>query len=75
MVNIEFLGPLPNEKYVFAKLVSGQYVHPRKKISNNGSPFKSKEINNCFSKDAIIYHWYMQVHIDRRTKANLILVP
>ena len=48
--------------------------HGKYRIS--GTTFDhSKEINNCFSKDAIIYHWYMQVHIDRRTKANLILVP
>ena len=81
-LNIDFLGPLPNGKYVFAimdqrsrfpfaaftastsaknfikvfHVVFRQYGYPRKIISENGSPFKSKEIKDYFSKHAIIHH-------------------
>ena len=80
-LNVDFLGPLPNGKYVFAimdqrsrfpfaavtasisaknlievfHVIFGQYGYPRKIISDNGPPFKSKEIKDYFSKHAIIH--------------------
>ena len=81
-LNVDFIGPIPNRKYVFAimdqrsrfsfaavtastsaknlikvfHVIFGQYGYPQKIISDNGPPFKSKEINNYFSKRAIIHH-------------------
>ena len=81
-LNVDFLGPLSNGKYVFAiidqqftfpfaavtprfsaknlikvfHVIFGQYGYPRKLFSDNVRPFKSKEINDYFSKDAIIHH-------------------
>ena len=37
-------------------VIFGQYGYPRKIISDNGPPFKSKEIKDYFSKHAIIHH-------------------
>ena len=81
-LNVDFLGPLPNGKYVFAimdqrsrfpfaavtastsakniikvfRVIFGQYGYPRKIISDNGPPFKLKEIKDYFSKHAIIHY-------------------
>ena len=81
-LNVDFLGPLPNGKYVFAimdqrsrfpfaavtastsakniikvfHVIFGQYGYPRKIISDNGPPFKLKEIKDYFSKHAIIHY-------------------
>ena len=81
-LNVDFLGPLPNGKCIFAimdqrsrfqfadvtastsaknlikvfHVIFGQYGYPRKIISDNGPPFKSKEIKDYFSKHAIIHH-------------------
>ena len=82
-LNVDFLGPLPNGKYVFAimdqrsrfpfaavtastsaknlikvfHVIFGQYRYPRKIISDNEPPFKSKEIKDYFSKHAIVHQW------------------
>ena len=81
-LNRNFLGPLPNGKYVFGimdqrsrfplpgvtastsvknlikvfHVIFDQYDYPRKIISDNGPPFKSKEIKDYLSKHAIIHH-------------------
>ena len=38
------------------RVIFGQYGYPRKIISNNRPPFKSKEVKEYFSKHAIIHH-------------------
>lgn len=81
-LNVDYLGPLPNGRYVFAIMdqrsrfpvvaitsstsakcliksfhaIFGQYGYPKKVISDNGPPFKSKEIRDYFKQNAIIHH-------------------